>query len=258
MKMLAVFLLFVPSLSFGQDPFDGTWRMNMATLEFSNTPEEYLLAQGMYQCLTCVPKVDVRADGTDQKVLGHPYFDTISVRIVDARSVEFTQKKAGKTTFVAVETVSPDGKTMAEKFANPIGADRVAGNATFERVSEGPAGSHPLSGLWRMRTIKNETAKGTVTTYRVTKEGLSMSNDTGQSYEARFDGGDYPVQGDPAHSTVSVNQIALETIEETVKQGGKAIIVNRMVVSKDGKSMKVVSIDKQRNGTMTYTAEKLP
>jgi hypothetical protein len=31
-----------------------------------------------------------------------------------------------------------------------------------------------------------------------------------------------------------------------------------MVVSKDGKSIKVVSIDKQRNGTMTYTAEKQP
>jgi hypothetical protein len=31
-----------------------------------------------------------------------------------------------------------------------------------------------------------------------------------------------------------------------------------MVVSKDGKSMKVVSIDKQRNGTMTHMAEKLP
>jgi hypothetical protein len=46
MKMSAVFLLFVPSLLFGQDPFDGTWRMKMETLEFSNTPKDDLLAQG--------------------------------------------------------------------------------------------------------------------------------------------------------------------------------------------------------------------
>jgi hypothetical protein len=32
----------------------------------------------------------------------------------------------------------------------------------------------------------------------------------------------------------------------------------RMTVSKDGQSMIVESSDKQRGGTMTYTAEKVP
>lgn len=34
--------------------------------------------------------------------------------------------------------------------------------------------------------------------------------------------------------------------------------VSRMTLSKDGKTMGVESIDKQRGTTMTYTAEKLP
>ena len=43
----------------------------MYMIQFSNTPEEYLLDNGAYHCLTCLPKVDVKADGTDQKVEGH-------------------------------------------------------------------------------------------------------------------------------------------------------------------------------------------
>jgi hypothetical protein len=37
----------------------------------------------MYSCKTCVPPIEVKADGQDQKVTGYPYFDTISVKIVD-------------------------------------------------------------------------------------------------------------------------------------------------------------------------------
>jgi hypothetical protein len=64
---VGVLLLLVGSAS-AQSHFDGTWKMNMGTLEFSGPPEKYLIADGMYHCLSCEPPVHVKADGVDHKV----------------------------------------------------------------------------------------------------------------------------------------------------------------------------------------------
>jgi len=257
MKSLLILLLLGPPSLFAQSRFDGTWEMKMETIQLSGPPEEYLLQDGMYHCLTCVPKVDVKADGSDQKVAGHPYFDTIAVRIVDANSVEFLNKKDGKPTFMATETVARDGKTMVEEFSETPTEQKVTGHATFVRISSGPAGSHALSGSWEMRTIRNLGSVGPTTTYQSTKDGLRESVGSA-SFDAKFDGKDYPIIGDPAHGTVSLKRIDENTIEQTDKQVGKVIRVTRMTVSPDGKSMQVESTSTQRGkeSTMTYTAEK--
>jgi hypothetical protein len=250
----------VSSLLFAQDRFDGTWEMKMDTLRFSRAPEEYLLNEGMYHCLSCVPKVDVKADGNDQKVTGNPRFDTISVRVVGPSSVEFSYKKDGKPTFACTETVSPNGNTKVEEFTETPTSQRVTGRALFSRTSKGPTGSHALSGSWEMRTIKNVSGTGPTTTYQHTKDGLKVSAG-GTTLDIKFDGRDYPVQGEP-HSTVSLKRVNRDTIEQTEKQDGEVFRIIRMTISKDGKSMNVVDTDKQtdkqRGGTMTYTAEKRP
>jgi len=255
-RLAALFLLVSPSL-FAQTHFDGTWRMKMSTLEFSGASEEYLIADGIYHCLTCTPKVDVKTDGADYKVSGHEvYYDTIAVRVLDARSLAFTFKKDGKLVATSKETVSADGKTMVEEFHNALQNDPVTGKAGFVHVADGPAGSHALSGKWQMRTIKNDTEAGTLTTYHSISNGLKIISGR-ESYEAKFDGKDYPV-GKDLHSTVSLTLIDENTFEETDKRDGKILTVSRMTVSKDGTIMTIESTDKQRGGTMTYTAEKVP
>jgi len=234
--------------------------MKMDTLQFSRAPEEYLLNAGTYRCLSCVPKLEVKADGKDQKVFGNPRFDTISVRVVDPRSVEFSYKKEGRPTFACTETVSADGNTKVEEFTETPASQRVTGHATFTRVSKGPTGAHVLSGSWQMRTIKNVAGAGPTTTYQTTNDGLKVSAG-GMTLEAKFDGRDYRVQGEPDH-TVSMNRIDEDTIEQTEKRDGKVFRITRMTVSKDGRSMRIEDIDtptdKQRGGSMTYTAEKVP
>ena len=110
-----------------------------------------------------------------------------------------------------------------------------------------------------MRTIKNVAGAGP-TTYQSTKEGLKVPAG-GTTLEAGFDGRDCPVQGEPEH-TVSMRQVDDNTIEQTEKQDGKVFRITRMTVSKDGWSMRVEdtdkATDKQRGGTMTYTAERVP
>jgi hypothetical protein len=254
--LLALFLL-IPSISSAQSRFDGTWEMKMETLVFSYNPLEYLQDKGMFHCISCTPRVDVKADGSDQKVMGYSY-DTLMVRVKNASSVEFIQKKNGTPTFVCTEIVSPDGDSKTEEFSETPTTQRVTGKAVFTRVAKGPPGSHVLSGLWQMQTVRNIASIGPLTTYLATQDGLKMSAGS-ESYDAKFDGKDYAVHGDSANGTISLKQIDDDTIEETRKRDGKVVRVSLSMVSEDGKSMRVASTDIQRSGkTMTYTAEKRP
>ena len=51
----------------------------------------------MFHCKTGGLPVEVKADGQDQKVIGHSYYESISIKIVDDYSIEEIDKKAGKT-----------------------------------------------------------------------------------------------------------------------------------------------------------------
>jgi hypothetical protein len=252
---LSLLLLLAVSSSVAQTRFDGTWKMKMDSLQFSGSAEDYLIANGMYHCLSCVPKVEVTADGTDQRVEGHEiYYDTMAVRILSTRSIEFSFKKDGKPVARSKETVSVDGKTMLEEFQNLGAKQTVTGNAGFMRVADPPAGAHALSGKWQMRSIRNKTQAGTLTTYRSIPNGLRIS-DGNENFEAKFDGKDYPLGRDWL-TTVSLHLIDENTLEETDKHQGEIITVSRMTVSKDGRTMHVEATDQQRGTTMTYIAEK--
>jgi hypothetical protein len=54
---------------------------------------------------------------------------------------------------------------------------------------------------------------------RDTADGLKMSDPNGNSYDAKFDGKDDPIQGDPGHTMVSLKRIGNDTIEETDWRG---------------------------------------
>ena len=95
-----------------------------------------------------------------------------------------------------------------------------------------------------------------MTTYQSISGGLKIS-DGSLSYEAKFDGKDYPAGGD-SHATTSLKLIDEYTIEETDKEDGKVVVVTLMIVSKDGETMKVESVDRLRGSTMAYTAVKQP
>jgi hypothetical protein len=251
--LLALILLLPPPLS-AQSRFNGTWEMKMDTIELSGPPEEYVLQDGMYHCITCVPRVDVRANGSIQRLSGHSGFDSITVRVIDARSVAFTQFKGGLPIFACTETVSPDDTTMTEEFSETPSIQRVTGHATFTRVAHGPSAAHALSGSWQMRTIRNVAALGPMTTYEIVQNGLKVSEGS-YVFEAKFDGKDYPVKGQP-NQQVSLTLIDANAIERVDKTNRKVVRIDRITVAKDGKSMRVESDDKVRGSTMTFTAEK--
>jgi hypothetical protein len=250
--------LLMPVLAAAQSAIDGTWKFDVSTAQLPKKPDVFLLQGGVYQCKTCVPPIDIKADGQDQKVTGSPYYDTVSITVVDDRTIEETDKKGTKTVATSKSTVSPDDNTLTFIFtdSSATNADPVTGKGEATRVAKGPAGAHAISGSWQTAKFENLSANALLVTYQVNGDVLTMSNPTGQAYTAKLDGTDAPYKGDPGTTSVSVRQMGKNTIEETDKRDGKVISVARITVAPDGKSMTVAVTDKLRGTTSQFIAEK--
>jgi len=59
------------------------------------------------------------------------------------------------------------------------------------------------------------------------------------SYEAKFDGKDYPAKGSHAFESVSFRRVNINTLKANTKKAGKVVGDYTMVVSKDGKTTTV-------------------
>jgi hypothetical protein len=250
--------LFVPGVATAQSAFDGTWKFNPNPTEAPKKPDVFLLQDGMYQCKTCVPPVNVKADGQDQKVSGNPYHDSVSIKVIDDHTIEETDKKDGKIVSTSKQTVSPDGNTATFEFSDSsaTNGDPVTGKGEATRVAKGPAGSHAISGSWKFGKMEDLSANALLMTFKVEGDTLTMSNPTGQGYTAKLDGTDAPYKGDPGTTSVSVKKLGKNTIEETDKRDGKVIGIDRMTVGPDGKTMTIAITDKLRGTSSQYTAEK--
>ena len=131
------------------DPFVGTWSLNVAKSTYSPgpAPKSSTIVITVKAKTTTVTVSSVSAagatlawsysaaaDGKDHPVVGNPDVDAVSVRQVDARTVEVTQKKAGKAGLTLRRTVSPDGKTMTTTFTGTNAAGAAVKNvAVYDR-----------------------------------------------------------------------------------------------------------------------------
>jgi len=254
--LLLAILVSAPAMA--QSAFDGTWKFNLTDAQFPKKPDVFLLKDGKYQCTTCVPPIDVNADGTDQPVKGHPYYDSVAIKVVDDRTIEETDKKGGKTVGTSKTVVAPDGKTQTFEFSDSsnTSGDPVTGKGSSTRVAQGPAGSHAVSGSWVTAKMDTLSDNALLVTFKVEGDSLSMTSPTGQSYVAKLDGTDAPYKGDPGISSVAVKKMGKNSIEETDKRDGKAITVTRMTVGTDGKTITAKVEDKLHGTSSQFTATK--
>ena len=254
--LLFVAALRAPAALLAQSPFDGTWKTNIAAAKLSPKPNVFYLSQGWYHCVSCVPAIDVAANGEDQAVTGQA-FDSVSVKEVDPKTISLVTKKDGKALAEQTRTVSADGKTLTTKSTiHPINSDQaITTTVTAKLVGIAPAGVHATSGQWKVEKIQ-ESDNGLLTTFKSNGDELSMSTPVGESYTGKFDGNDYPRKGTAGIDTISLKRIDSNTIEETNKRKGTVITVYKMTVSPNGKTMTIVSTNKLTDRTSTVVAIK--
>jgi hypothetical protein len=252
-------LLLLPALVMAQSAFVGTWKADPSNnIQLPKKPSQYLLSHGIYHCQTCAPPYSVQADGQDHKVAGNPYFDTASIKVVDANTIEETDKKGGKTVTVTTSKVSSDGMTLTNDTTDSSNSNGAAVTFKLEakRVDKAPAGAHEISGSWQATKFENVSDNGLLITYALSGSKLMMTTPTGQSYSAPVDGTDSPFHGDPGQTSVSIKRIDDSSLEETDKRDGKVIGTTHMTVSGDGKTMTVAWKDMLHGTSGSFTSTK--
>jgi hypothetical protein len=241
--------------SHAQSPFDGTWRIDPAKAKFDPKPFTVYTSQGWYHCVSCTPPFDVQADGQFHAVTGQP-FDTVSVTLVDPHTMSIVSKKGDKTIEEDTATVSADGKiTTLKSTTYPLnGGPAQKSSTTLKRVGVLPAGVHATSGNWVPLKF-TDTEADLSFTFKSDGDQFSMTDPTGDSYTAKFDGNDYPYKSYGANS-VSLKRVDAHTIVETDKRDGKVMSEQKMTVSPDGKTMTIVAHIPQNDMTSTFIAMK--
>jgi hypothetical protein len=254
MRILVTAALLVPAFAFAAgSPFDGTWKARLDSVKMTGKPDVWQIADGEYTCLSCVPAVKVKADGALHKVAGHAYYDELSVHVISTTSVELTQKQAGKV--VVTYTLSADANTLTGKFTDHSGAEPVTGSFTETRVGQAAADSHAISGSWQQSSMGELSDAGRTVVYESSGDHFRM-HANGMSYDARFDGKEYPVADDPGHTYVTLKKVDANTIEETDHRLGKVTDEIRLATSADGKSLTITDKDVLHDQTSTVTFDK--
>jgi len=254
---LATSALLLPGTVLASGPFEGTWKMQPGSFQFSSAPDQYELKDGVFRCASCAPAYLVKADGSDQKVSGQGYFDSVAVKVIDARTVELTDKLGGKTMYVDTRSVSADGAILTDAFEDRTGAKLVTWTQTAKRVGPAPTGAHATSGSWKADAVPQASDSAVIVSYRMSSDGLQM-NYNGATYDAKFDGKPVPIVNDPGKTWVSLRRIADSVIEETDTRDGKKTDVTLMTIAPDGNTMTVVDKDLQRDATTTWILKRQP
>jgi hypothetical protein len=242
-------------LSHAQSPFDGTWRIDAAKAKFDPKPFTIYTSGGWYHCVSCTPPFDVQADGQLHAISGQP-FDSISVTLVDAHTIDILSKKDGKPVEEDKGTVSADGKIFSLMSTTyPLnGSGPQNSSMTLKRAGAPAAGVHATSGNWVALKMSDSDADLTFT-LKTNGDELTMSDPTGDSYTAKFDGSDYPYKS-IGSDAVSLKKIDANTFVETDKRGGKIVNVSKMTVSPNGRTMTIEAHDPQRDTTSTFVATR--
>src|SRR5215813_9307095 len=148
--LAACLVVLSPLSGFTQtNPLVGTWKLNLAKSKLIPGPPPKSQT-ATYEAVRQGVKVTVRGadaegkatdyqytanyDGKDYSVTGNPDWDATSLKRIDANTVEFTRKKAGKVIGTATIVVSKDGKTltMTAKGVNAKG-EKYSNTGIFEK-----------------------------------------------------------------------------------------------------------------------------
>jgi hypothetical protein len=184
--------------------------------------------------------------------------NTQRVTVVTPNTVERVGMKDGKVVFRSTLTISNDGKTLTNQYVgHPAGsAQEVTGTETLSRVGMPEERGHALSGAWKPEKWNSVSDNGLTFTYSLTGDGIVYQASTGESYDAKFDGKDYPFHGDPGTTSVALKKIDDHTFEETYKRNDEVVGSAQMTIASDGKVLTIVSQDARRGRTDHWVAEK--
>lgn len=234
---------------------NGVWEADIASVKFEGKPDKFMLQGGTYKCDTCIPPLTVAADGQFHVVADRPYYDSMSIKLVDERTVEFHRRKGDREVGNNTMQVSADGNVLTNSFhdATTKGSE-FDGTTTLRRAGLVTAGAHAISGEWMTEKVGSYTPEALRITLQVNGNKVTSSAQ-GQTYTAEIDGPAVAVQNDPGGTMVAVTREGAG-LKETYSRGGKQVSITTTVPNSDGKSALISNVDPRDGSKGSWTANK--
>jgi len=128
------------------DQHSGTWKMNAAKSKYSPGPAAKSLTLKVESDENSVKidskgtdgegkpthvEYDAKFDGKDYPVTGLSYGDTVTVKRIDANTIQTTIKKGGQVMMTVTSKVSADGKTRTSTFKGKDAQGRAVNNVVM-------------------------------------------------------------------------------------------------------------------------------
>jgi hypothetical protein len=131
----------------------------------------------------------------------------------------------------------------------------VIGGGKLKRVGNSVPGMHAFSGSWVLDKVENISEYGMLTTFEQTADGLKMSEPTGEHFDAKLDGKEYPYAGSPSVDKVILKRVGADAIEETDKHGDKVVSTAKITAAPDGRAITLV-VHEHDGRVNTYVFDK--
>ena len=257
MKKMTVLILLIPVSALASTPFDGTWKVNLDSIQVSGKPNVEEIKDGMYTCSSCVPSFTIKADGTDQQTPVHNLRDHMAIKIVSPTVVQYTEKKDGKVTSVSGSPCPAMAARSRRCLPTTRPTSRSSGEFTEKRVGPAAAGAHAVSGAWMQDSMPQFSEAARLIVLQSTDNGLKMTW-YGRVTDAKFDGKEYATQNDPDHTLVTLKKISDRQFEERDRREGQIFDIVMWTVSPDGKTITSVDEDPRHGTKSSMTLDKQP
>jgi hypothetical protein len=147
-KIILILLIIMGFVSPGEDPFSGTWVLNLAKSKIPPPIQKSQTASVAVDGLDIDISMDIinnsgerlnistkaKFDGRDYPVTGTPYADTVAYERVDRNTIKGIAKKDGKIVQRETLVVSADGKSLTGTYyiADATG-EHITATAVFEK-----------------------------------------------------------------------------------------------------------------------------
>jgi hypothetical protein len=257
-KLTALLILYSPILSYAETPFAGTWVAQPELTAYSLRPLSFMIEGGTYKRTSCVPTPEVRTDGNEHDVLGDPFVQSMSVRLLDANRVEVAQKVAGRLVWKGIYTVGKDGNSMVLKYDDHRPSNTVSGTIQYARDGAAIPNAHLLSGTWKPEKLLDISPSALSMTIKDTDQGLNLTASDGRAFDIKFDRRDYPLGGYLDGATVQVGLRTPQLLQINRKQQGVLVEMTIAPISPDGQTLLFGQLDEQCQSKVTWSMSKQP
>ena len=237
----SLLLLFSNGLAAADNPFSGTWKLDMSKSDFSGETIRY---QGFKANM-------VRYTGAGETYVfttdgqPHPglFGRIVSVKQLDPNNWQRTTEFKGKILSEDTLALSPDGNTLTEtsRGTRPDGSS-FENTEVYTRVGEGSGILGAMMGVWRSKSAA-ESSPSILELADNGADGIALvQRQIDGKCLLKFDGKNYSATGPtvPDGLTLSATRTGDRSFELTTKINGKPIYKASYTVSGDGKTLSVV------------------